>query len=147
MIKMDQSEQKFFRMCRYKEINGKILVCFINDHVNSDEAKGLEVALAKKHVYCNVHPEGNLWIDKDMFYENKDSYYAGRRRCIKTSCRLSSSIVQVREGFGPPLLHRIGESDEAINCGLHQRLVPQQEAEPRQQHGQSTGDAKEHKVL
>lgn len=84
MIKMDQSEQKFFRMCRYKEINGKILVCFINDHVNSDEAKGLKVALAKKHVVVDVHPEGNLWIDKDMFYENKDSYYAGRCRCIKS---------------------------------------------------------------
>ena len=84
MIKMDHNEQKFFRMCRYKEIDGKILVCFINDHVNSDEAKGLEVALAKKHVYCNVHHEGNLWIDKDMFYENKDSYYACRRRCIKS---------------------------------------------------------------
>lgn len=84
MIKMDQSEQKFFRMCRYKEINGKILVCFIDDNVNSDEAKGLEVALAKKHVVVDVHPEGNFWIDKDMFYENKDSYYAGRRRCIKS---------------------------------------------------------------
>lgn len=84
MIKMDQSEQKFFRMCRYKEINGKILVCFINDHVNSDEAEGLKIALAKKHVVVDVHPEGNIWIDKDMFYENKDSYYAGRRRCIKS---------------------------------------------------------------
>lgn len=106
MIKMDQSEQKFFRMCRYKEINGKILVCFINDHVNSDEAKGLEVALAKKHVYCNVHPEGNLWIDKDMFYENKDSYYAGRRRCIKsetpgsTDDQVMAQIKYLHEEYG-----------------------------------------------
>lgn len=84
MIEMDRDEQKFFKMCRYKEIDGKILVCFINDHVNIDEANGLGIALAKKHVYCNVHPDGNLWIDKDMFYENKDSYYAGRRRCIKS---------------------------------------------------------------
>ena len=106
MIKMDQSEQKFFRMCRYKEINGKILVCFINDHVNSDEAKGLEVALAKKHVYCNVHPEGNLWIDKDMFYENKGSYYAGRRRCIKsktpgsTDDQVMEQIKYLHEEYG-----------------------------------------------
>ena len=106
MIKMDQSEQKFFRMCRYKEINGKILVCFINDHVNSDEAKGLEVALAKKHVVVDVHPEGNLWIDKDMFYENKDSYYAGRRRCIKsetpgsTDDQVMAQIKYLHEEFG-----------------------------------------------
>ena len=40
MIKMDQSEKKFFQMCRYKEIDGKILVCFINDHVNSEGAGG-----------------------------------------------------------------------------------------------------------
>lgn len=106
MIKMDQSEQKFFRMCRYKEIDGKILVSFINDHVNSDEAKGLEVALAKKHVYCNVHPEGNLWIDKDMFYENKDSYYAGRRRCIKsetpgsTDDQVMAQIKYLHEEYG-----------------------------------------------
>lgn len=106
MIKMDQSEQKFFRMCRYKEIDGKILVCFINDHVNSDEAKGLEVALAKKHVYCNVHPGGNLWIDKDMFYENKDSYYAGRRRCIKsetpgsTDDQVMAQIKYLHEEYG-----------------------------------------------
>lgn len=106
MIKMDQSEQKFFRMCRYKEIDGKILVCFINDYVNSDEAKGLEVALAKKHVYCNVHPDGNLWIDKDMFYENKDSYYAGRRRCIKsetpgsTDDQVMAQIKYLHEEYG-----------------------------------------------
>lgn len=106
MIKMDQSERKFFQMCRYKEIDGKILVCFINDHVNSDEAKGLEVALAKKHVYCNVHPEGNLWIDKDMFYENKDSYYAGRRRCIKsetpgsTDDQVMAQIKYLHEEYG-----------------------------------------------
>lgn len=84
MIEMDRDEQKFFKMCRYKEIDGKILVCFIKDHVNSDEANGLKIALEKKHVYCNVHPDGNIWIDKDMFYQNKDSYYAGRRRCIKS---------------------------------------------------------------
>lgn len=106
MIKMDQSEQKFFQMCRYKEIDCKILVCFINDHVNSDEAKGLEVALAKKHVYCNVHPDGNLWIDKDMFYENKDSYYAGRRRCIKsetpgsTDDQVMAQIKYLHEEYG-----------------------------------------------
>lgn len=106
MIKMDRSEQKFFRMCRYKEIDGKILVCFINSHVNSDEAKGLEVALAKKHVYCNVHPEGNLWINKDMFYENKDSYYAGRRRCIKsetpgsTDDQVMDQIKYLHKEFG-----------------------------------------------
>ena len=84
MIKMDQNEQKFFRMCRYKEIDGKILVRYINNHVDSDGAEGLKIALEKKHVYCNVHPDGNLWIEKDMFYENKDGYYAGRRRCIKS---------------------------------------------------------------
>ena len=106
MIKMDQSEQKFFKMCRYKEIDGKILVCFIKKSVNSDEAKGLEVALAKKHVCCNVHPEGNLWIDKDMFYENKDSYYAGRRRCIKsetpgsTDDQVMDQIKYLHEEFG-----------------------------------------------
>ena len=106
MIKMDQSEQKFFKMCRYKEIDGKILVSFINDHVNGDEAKGLEVALAKKHVYCNVHPEGNLWIDKDMFYENKDNYYAGRRRCIKsetpgsTDDQVMAQIKYLHEEYG-----------------------------------------------
>lgn len=106
MIKMDQSEQKFFRMCRYKEIDGKILVCFINDHVNSDEAKGLKVALKKKHVYCNVHPEGNIWIVKDMFYENKDSYYAGRRRCIKsetsgsTDDQVMAQIEYLHEKYG-----------------------------------------------
>lgn len=106
MIKMNQSEQKFFKMCRYKEIDGKILVCFINDYVNGDEAKGLEVALAKKHVYCNVHPDGNLWIDKDMFYENKDSYYAGRRRCIKsetpgsTDDQVMEQIKYLHEEFG-----------------------------------------------
>ena len=106
MVKMDQSEQKFFKMCRYKEIDGKILVCFINDHVNSDEAKGLEVALEKKHVYCNAHPEGKLWIDKDMFYENKDSYYAGRRRCIKsetpgsTDDQVMDQIKYLHEEFG-----------------------------------------------
>lgn len=106
MVKMDQSEQKFFRMCRYKEIDGKILVCFINSHVSSDEAKGLEVALKKKHVYCNVHPEGNLWIDKDMFYEDKDSYYAGRRRCIKsetpgsTDDQVMAQIKYLHEEFG-----------------------------------------------
>lgn len=106
MIKMDRDEQKFFKMCRYKEIDGKILVSFINEHVNSDEAKGLEVALAKKHVYCNVHPEGNIWIDKDMFYENKDSYYAGRRRCIKsetpgsTDDQVMDQIKYIHEEFG-----------------------------------------------
>lgn len=106
MIKMDRDEQKFFKMCRYKEIDGKILVCFINDHVNSDEAKGLKVALAKKHVYCNVHPDGNLWIDKDMFYENKDSYYAGRRRCIKsetpgsTDDQVMAQIKYLHEEYG-----------------------------------------------
>lgn len=106
MIKMDQSEQKFFRMCRYKEIDGKILVCFINSHVNSDEAEGLKKALAKKHVYCNVHPEGNLWINKEMFYENKDSYYAGRRRCIKsetpgsTDDQVMAQIKYLHEEFG-----------------------------------------------
>lgn len=84
MIEMDRDEQKFFKMCRYKEIDGKILVCFIKDHVNIDESNGLKIALEKKHVYCNVHPDGNLWIDKDTFYENKDSYYAGRRRRIKS---------------------------------------------------------------
>ena len=106
MIKMDQSEQKFFKMCRYKEINGKIFVCFIKKSVNSDEAEGLKVALEKKHVYCNVHPEGNLWIDKDMFYENKDSYYAGRRRCIKsetpgsTDDQVMDQIKYLHEEFG-----------------------------------------------
>lgn len=106
MIKMDRDEQKFFKMCRYKEIDGKILVCFINDHVNSDEAKGLKAALAKKHVYCNVHPDGNLWIDKDMFYENKDSYYAGRRRCIKsetpgsTDDQVMTKIKYLHEEYG-----------------------------------------------
>lgn len=106
MIKMDQSEQKFFRMCCYEEIDGKILVRFINDYVNIDEAKGLEVALKKKHVYFSVHPEGNLWIDKDMFYENKDSYYAGRRRCIKsetpgsTDDQVMAQIKYLHEEFG-----------------------------------------------
>ena len=106
MIKMDQSEQKFFRMCRYKEIDGKILVCFINDYVNSDEAEGLMIALAKKHVAVDVHPEGNLWIDKDMFYENKDSYYAGRRRCIKsetpgsTDDQVMAQIKYLHDEFG-----------------------------------------------
>ena len=106
MIKMDQSEQKFFKMCRYKEIDGKILVCFTGKFVDSDEAKGLEVALEKKHVYCNVHPEGNLWIDKDMFYENKDGYYAGRRRCIKsetpgsTDDQVMDQIKYLHEEFG-----------------------------------------------
>lgn len=106
MIKMDQSEQKFFKMCRYKEIDDKILVCFIKKSVNSDEAEGLKVALEKKHVYCNVHPEGNLWIDKDMFYENKDSYYAGRRRCIKsetpgsTDDQVMDQIKYLHEEFG-----------------------------------------------
>ena len=106
MIKMNQSEQKFFKMCRYKEIDGKILVCFIKKSVNSDEAEGLKVALEKKHVYCNVHPEGNLWIDKEMFYENKDSYYAGRRRCIKsetpgsTDDQVMDQIKYIHEEFG-----------------------------------------------
>lgn len=106
MIKMDRYEKKFFRMCRYKEIDDKILVCFINGYVNSDEAKGLKTALAKKHVYCNVHPEGNLWIDKDMFYENKDSYYAGRRRCIKsetpgsTDDQVMDQIKYLHEEYG-----------------------------------------------
>lgn len=106
MIKMDRDEQKFFKMCRYKEIDGKILVCFINDHVNSDEANGLKIALAKKHVYCNVHPDGNLWIDKDMFYDNKDSYYAGRRRCIKsetpgsTDDQVMAQIKYLHEEYG-----------------------------------------------
>lgn len=106
MIKMDQSEQKFFKMCRYKEIDGKILVCFIKKSVNSDEAEGLKVALEKKHVYCNVRPEGNIWIDKDMFYENKDSYYAGRRRCIKsetpgsTDDQVMDQIKYIHEEFG-----------------------------------------------
>lgn len=81
MIEMDRDEQKFFRMCRYKEIDGKIFVYFINGSVNVDEANGLKIALEKKHVYIT---EGNLWINKDKFYENKDSYYAGRRRCIKS---------------------------------------------------------------
>lgn len=106
MIKMDQNERKFFRMCRYKEIDGKILVCFINEHVNSDEAAGLKTALEKKHVYCNVNPEGNLWIDKDMFYDNKDSYYAGRRRCIKsetpgsTDDQVMAQIKYLHEEYG-----------------------------------------------
>lgn len=106
MIKMDQSEQKFFQMCRYKEVDGKILVCFINDHVRSDEAKGLEVALAKKHVAVDVHPEGRLWIDKDMFYENKDSYYAGRRRCLKsktpgsTDDQVMAQVKHLHDVFG-----------------------------------------------
>lgn len=106
MIKMDRDEQKFFKMCRYKEIDGKILVCFINDHANSDEANGLKIALAKKHVYCNVHPDGNLWIDKDMFYDNKDSYYAGRRRCIKsetpgsTDDQVMAQIKYLHEEYG-----------------------------------------------
>lgn len=106
MIKMDQNERKFFRMCRYKEIDGKILVCFINEHVNSDEAAGLKIALEKKHVYCNVNPEGNLWIDKDMFYDNKDSYYAGRRRCIKsetpgsTDDQVMAQIKYLHEEYG-----------------------------------------------
>ena len=106
MIKMDQSEQKFFKMCRYKEIDGKILVSFINDYVAVDEAEGLKTALAKKHVYCNVHPEGNLWIDKDMFYENEDSYYAGRRRCIKsetpgsTDDQVMAQIKYLHEEYG-----------------------------------------------
>lgn len=106
MIKMDQSEQKFFKMCRYKEIDGKILVCFIGNFVNSDEAEGLKVALEKKHVYCNVHHEGNLWIDKDTFYENKDSYYAGRRRCIKsetpgsTDDQVMAQIKYLHKEFG-----------------------------------------------
>lgn len=106
MIEMDRDEQKFFKMCRYKEIDGKILVCFIKDHVNIDESNGLKIALEKKHVYCNVHPEGNLWIDKDMFYENKDSYYAGRRRCIKsetpgsTDDQVMDQIKYIHEEFG-----------------------------------------------
>lgn len=106
MIKMDQNERKFFRMCRYKEIDGKILVCFINEHVNSDEAAGLKIALEKKHVYCNVNPEGNLWIDKDTFYDNKDSYYAGRRRCIKsetpgsTDDQVMAQIKYLHEEYG-----------------------------------------------
>lgn len=106
MIKMDQSEQKFFKMCRYREIDGKILVCYIDKSVDSDGAKGLRVALEKKHVYCNAHPEGNLWIDKDMFYENKDSYYAGRRRCIKsetpgsTDDQVMAQIKHLHEEFG-----------------------------------------------
>lgn len=106
MIKMDQSEQKFFKMCRYKEINGKILVCFIKKSVNSDEAEGLKIALEKKHAYCSAHPEGNLWIDKDMFYENKESYYAGRRRCIKsetpgsTDDQVMDQIKYLHEEFG-----------------------------------------------
>lgn len=84
MIEMDRDEQKFFKMCRYKEIDGKILVCHIGNSVEGDEANGLKIALEKKHAYCNVRPDGNIWIDKDMFYENKESYYAGRRRCIKS---------------------------------------------------------------
>lgn len=106
MIKMDRDEQKFFRMCRYKEIDGKILVCFINGSVNVDEANGLKIALEKKHVYVDVHPVGNLWIDKDMFYENKDSYYAGRRRCIKsktpgsTDDQVMSQIKYLHEEYG-----------------------------------------------
>ena len=106
MIKMDRNEKKFFQMCRYKEIDGKILVCFTNGYVNGDEANGLETALAKKHVYCNVHPDGNLWIDKDMFYENKDSYYAGRRRCIKsetpgsTDDQVMDQIKYLHEEYG-----------------------------------------------
>lgn len=106
MIKMDQDEQKFFQMCRYKEIDGKILVCFTGKFVNSIEAEGLKTALEKKHVYCNAHPEGNLWIDKDMFYENKVSYYAGRRRCIKsetpgsTDDQVMEQIKYLYEEFG-----------------------------------------------
>lgn len=106
MIKMDRDEKKFFQMCRYKEIDGKILVCFTNGYASSDEANGLETALAKKHVYCNAHPEGNLWIDKDMFYENKDSYYAGRRRCIKsetpgsTDDQVMDQIKYLHEEYG-----------------------------------------------
>lgn len=106
MIEMDRDEQKFFKMCRYKEIDGKILVCFIKDHVNVDESNGLKIALEKKHVYCNVHPDGNLWIDKDMFYENKDSYYAGRRRCIKsetpgsTDDQVMDQIKYLHEEYG-----------------------------------------------
>lgn len=106
MIKMDQSERKFFQMCRYKEIDGKILVCYINEFVDVDGAEGLEVALAKKHVYCNVHPDGNLWIDKDMFYENKDTYYAGRRRCLKsetpgsTDDQVMEQIKYLHEEYG-----------------------------------------------
>lgn len=106
MIEMDQSEQKFFRMCRYKEVDGKILVCPIKKFVDGDEAKGLKVALAKKHVYCNVEPDGNIWIDKDMFYENKDSYYAGRRRCLKsvtpgaTDDQVMDQIKYLHEEYG-----------------------------------------------
>lgn len=106
MIKMDPSEQKFFKMCRYKEIDGKILVCPIKKFVKGDEANGLKVALAKKHVYCNVNPEGNIWIDKDMFYENKDSYYAGRRRCLKsetpgsTDDQVMDQIKYLHEEYG-----------------------------------------------
>lgn len=106
MIKMDRDEKKFFQMCRYKEIDGKILVCFTNGYVSSDEANGLKIALEKKHVYVNVRPGGNLWIDKDMFYENKDSYYAGRRRCIKsetpgsTDDQVMDQIKYLHEEYG-----------------------------------------------
>ena len=106
MIKMDRDEQQFFKMCRFKEIDGKILVCPINNFIKGDEANGLKIALAKKHAYCNVHPDGNIWIDKDMFYENKDSYYAGRRRCIKsetpgsTDDQVMDQIKYLHEEFG-----------------------------------------------
>ena len=106
MINMGQSEQKFFKMCRYKEIDVKILVCYINEFVDVDGAEGLRIALAKGHVYCNVHPDGNLWIDKDMFYKNKDTYYAGRRRCIKsetpgsTDDQVMEQIKYLHEEYG-----------------------------------------------
>lgn len=106
MIEMDRDERKFFRMCRYKEIDGKILVCPINGFVKGDEAEGLKIALKKKHAYCNVSSEGNIWIDKDMFYNNKDSYYAGRRRCIKsetpgsTDDQVMEQIKYLSEEYG-----------------------------------------------
>lgn len=106
MIKMDRDERKFFRMCRYKEIDGKILVCPIDHSIKDDEVAGLKIALKKKHAYCNTSSEGNIWIDKDMFYENKDSYYAGRRRCIKsetpgsTDDQVMEQIKYLSEEYG-----------------------------------------------
>lgn len=106
MIAMNNSEQKFFSMCCYKEIDGKILVCPIKKILGDDETDGLKVAIAKKHVCYDASQTGNIWIDKDTFYKNKDSYYAGRRRCIKsetpgsTDDQVMAQIKHLHEEYG-----------------------------------------------